>query len=58
MAMLGVPRPQIRIIEEQFEAGINGYIRSKLEYVFTRLPMRDNYFWRVYCDGRYTPMLS
>src|SRR5262249_48978339 len=55
MAMLGVPRPQIRIIEEKFSGGINGYIRAKLEYVLTKLPMRDNYFWRVYATGRYTP---
>lgn len=54
MAMLGVPRPQIRIIEEKFPGGITGYIRSKMEYVLTKLPMRDNYFWRVYATGRYT----
>jgi S-adenosylmethionine-diacylglycerol 3-amino-3-carboxypropyl transferase len=54
MAMLGVPRPQIRIIEENFAGGINGYIRAKMEYVLTKLPMRDNYFWRVYATGRYT----
>jgi len=54
MAMLGVPRPQIQIIEEKFPGGLNGYIRTKLEYVLTKLPMRDNYFWRVYATGRYT----
>lgn len=54
MAMLGVPRPQIRIIEEQFPGGIHGYIRTKMEYVLTKLPMRDNYFWRVYATGKYT----
>jgi len=54
MAMLGVPRPQIRIIEETFPGGIHGYIRTKIEYVLTRLPMRDNYFWRVYMTGRYS----
>lgn len=54
MAMLGVPRPQIRIIEATFPGGISGYIRSKVQYVLTKLPMRDNYFWRVYATGRYT----
>jgi len=54
MALLGVPRPQIRIIEENFSGGIHGYIRTKLEYVMTKLPMRDNYFWRVYVTGIYT----
>jgi S-adenosylmethionine-diacylglycerol 3-amino-3-carboxypropyl transferase len=54
MAMLGVPRPQIRIIEQRFPGGVNGYIRTKMEYVLTKLPIRDNYFWRVYATGSYT----
>jgi len=55
MAMFGVPRPQIRLIEEKCSGGVSGYIRSKMEYVLTKLPMRDNYFWRVYAIGSYTP---
>lgn len=54
MAMLGVPRPQIRLIEHQFPGGIVGYIQRKVEDVLTLLPMRDNYFWRVYATGSYT----
>jgi S-adenosylmethionine-diacylglycerol 3-amino-3-carboxypropyl transferase len=54
MAMFGVPRPQIRLIEERFPGGVSGYIRNKMEYVLTKLPMSDNYFWRVYAIGRYT----
>ncbi|MBY0504088.1 MAG: BtaA family protein [Bryobacteraceae bacterium] len=54
MAMLGVPRPQIRLIEHQFPGGITGYIQKKVEDVLTLLPMRDNYFWRVYATGSYT----
>lgn len=54
MAMLGVPRPQIRLIEHQFPGGITGYIQKKVEDVLTQLPMHDNYFWRVYATGRYT----
>jgi len=54
MAMLGVPRPQIRLIEQQFPGGIAGYVQNKMAYVLTQLPMRDNYFWRVYATGRYT----
>ena len=54
MAMLGVPRPQIRLIENQFPGGIVGYIQKKVEDVLTLLPMQDNYFWRVYATGRYT----
>lgn len=54
MAMLGVPRPQIRLIENQFPGGITGYVQNKMEYVLTKVPMRDNYFWRVYATGRYS----
>lgn len=54
MAMLGVPRPQIRIIEQTSPGGLSGFVRRKMEYVFTQLPMRDNYFWRVYATGKYT----
>jgi S-adenosylmethionine-diacylglycerol 3-amino-3-carboxypropyl transferase len=54
MAMLGVPRPQIRLLEHQYPGGIAGYIQHKMEYVLTKLPMHDNYFWRVYATGRYT----
>lgn len=54
MAMLGVPRPQIRLMEDQYPGGIAGYVQHKMEHVLTKLPMRDNYFWRVYITGRYT----
>ncbi|MDX2225868.1 MAG: BtaA family protein [Verrucomicrobiae bacterium] len=54
MAMLGVPRAQIRLIETRFPGGLTGYIQAKLEHVFTQVPFQDNYFWRVYLTGRYT----
>jgi len=54
MAMFGVPRAQIRLIETQFPGGLTGYIKGKLEHVLTRLPFHENYFWRVYLTGSYT----
>jgi S-adenosylmethionine-diacylglycerol 3-amino-3-carboxypropyl transferase len=54
MAMLGVPRAQIRLIEKNFDGGIPGFLQAKLEHVFTELPFWDNYFWQVYLRGRYT----
>jgi S-adenosylmethionine-diacylglycerol 3-amino-3-carboxypropyl transferase len=54
MAMLGVPRPQIRLIESRFPGGLLGYVRQKVEHVLTKLPIHNNYFWRVYATGRYT----
>lgn len=54
MAMLGVPRAQIRLIESQFPGGLTGYIQSKMEHVLTEVPFHDNYFWRAYLTGHYT----
>ncbi|MFN7919679.1 MAG: BtaA family protein [Bryobacteraceae bacterium] len=55
LAMMGVPRPQIRLIESGFPGGVASYIQHKIEHVLTRLPIYDNYFWRVYMTGRYSP---
>lgn len=54
MAMMGVPRSQIALIERRFPGGLAGYVQSKMEHVLTRVPISDNYFWRVYATGRYT----
>jgi S-adenosylmethionine-diacylglycerol 3-amino-3-carboxypropyl transferase len=55
LAMLGVPAAQARLIEAHHPDGVAGYVRDKLFHVATRVPMRDNYFWRVYVRGSYTP---
>jgi S-adenosylmethionine-diacylglycerol 3-amino-3-carboxypropyl transferase len=54
MAMLGVPRAQIRLIEESVAGGIPGFLQAKLEQVFTEIPFWENYFWQVYMRGSYT----
>jgi S-adenosylmethionine-diacylglycerol 3-amino-3-carboxypropyl transferase len=54
MTMLGVPRPQIRLIETQFPGGLKGFVRNKVEHVLKDLPIQDNYFWRAYAMGSYT----
>ena len=55
MAMLGVPASQRKMIEKQYEDGLLEFIRKSLHQVFTELPIKDNYFWRVYLTGHYTP---
>ncbi|MEW5770956.1 MAG: BtaA family protein [Pseudomonadota bacterium] len=55
LSLLGVPHPQRRLVQEQHEGGVVGFIREAIEYVFRELPVADNYFWRVYVTGRYTP---
>lgn len=53
MTMLGVPRPQIRIIQSQYPGGLSYYVSDKIKHVLTEVPVADNYFWRVYIMGRY-----
>lgn len=54
MTLLGVPRPQIRLIQDSYPGGLTGYVKDKLRHVMTELPISDNYFWRVYITGSYT----
>ena len=54
MSMLGVPRAQRQHLEENYDGGILAFLNDCLEAVFARLPIEDNYFWRVYCTGKYT----
>jgi S-adenosylmethionine-diacylglycerol 3-amino-3-carboxypropyl transferase len=54
MSLLGVPRAQRRQIEDYYPGGLVKYIQDCVESVFVRLPIQDNYFWRVYMNGQYT----
>jgi S-adenosylmethionine-diacylglycerol 3-amino-3-carboxypropyl transferase len=54
LALLGVPRPQRQLMSEGYPGGIAAYITDSLKQVFTRLHIRDNYFWLVYVYGEYT----
>lgn len=53
MSLVGVPRPQIQLIDETYPGGLGCYIRDKLRHVFTTVPIKNNYFWRVYLMGSY-----
>lgn len=55
MAMLGVPRAQIQLMHRCEEQSIQGYVTECLRHVFTQIPIQDNYFWRVYLTGQYSP---
>jgi S-adenosylmethionine-diacylglycerol 3-amino-3-carboxypropyl transferase len=55
MALLGVPRPQIRLIQASYPGGLTSYVKDKLRHVLTELPTAENYFWRVYLTGFYSP---
>lgn len=55
LSMLGVPKAQRRQIDTQYPGGIVKFIEDSLEAVFSKIPIQDNYFWRVYITGQYTP---
>jgi len=55
MCLLGVPRAQIEQIRAHYGAGLAAFIEECLDTVFGELPLADNYFWRVYLRGQYTP---
>jgi S-adenosylmethionine-diacylglycerol 3-amino-3-carboxypropyl transferase len=54
MALIGVPTPQIRLIEDVYPGGLVEYIQERFRRLFTTVPFQDNYFWRVYLTGSYT----
>jgi S-adenosylmethionine-diacylglycerol 3-amino-3-carboxypropyl transferase len=55
LAFIGVPTPQIRLIEDHYPGGLVQFVQENLRRVFTTMPLWDNYFWRVYLTGSYTP---
>ena len=55
LSMLGVPKAQRKQIDEQYPGGIVKFVEDSLEAVFAKIPIQDNYFWRVYITGSYTP---
>jgi S-adenosylmethionine-diacylglycerol 3-amino-3-carboxypropyl transferase len=54
-SMLGVPKSQQELAREKFRDGLTGYFRSCFRRVFTEIPVADNYFWKLYFFGKYTP---
>ena len=54
LSMLGVPKAQRRQIETQYEGGIVKFVQDCMESVFAKLPMKENYFWQVYMNGKYS----
>ena len=54
MSLLGVPRAQRRQIEATYDGDLAQFIQDCIEGAFIGLPIRDNYFWRVYMTGSYT----
>jgi S-adenosylmethionine-diacylglycerol 3-amino-3-carboxypropyl transferase len=53
MSLMGVPPSQKEHMTNQSPGGIGSYIERSLEAVLTELPFYQNYFYRVYIEGRY-----
>src|SRR5690606_36502554 len=54
LSLLGVPKAQRDYLEQHYAGGIVQFMEDCLEAVFAKLPLGDNYFWRVYLTGQYT----
>ncbi len=54
LSLLGVPKAQRRQIEMHYSGGVVQYVQDCMRSVFAELPLKDNYFWRVYINGEYT----
>lgn len=54
LSMVGVPKAQRRQVETQYAGGIVKFVQDSVEAVFCKLPLSDNYFWRVYLKGEYS----
>jgi S-adenosylmethionine-diacylglycerol 3-amino-3-carboxypropyl transferase len=55
LSMVGVPKAQRRQVEMQYEGGLIKFVQDCVDAVFGELPLSDNYFWRVYLTGKYSP---
>jgi S-adenosylmethionine-diacylglycerol 3-amino-3-carboxypropyl transferase len=54
MSLLGVPAEQVQEIQNSGTADLSSFIQQRVDRVFTEVPIANNYFWRVYINGRYT----
>jgi len=53
-SLVGVPRAQRDHLERAYPGGIGDFVEECFESVFGTLPLKDNYFWRVYLTSEYT----
>ncbi len=54
LSMVGVPAPQRQQIEKTYAGGMSRFVEDCIESVFTRLSLKNNYFWWLYFKGEYT----
>ncbi len=54
MSMLGVPKAQRKQIDTQYQGGLLQFMQDCLQSVFVDIPMKENYFWQLYMNGKYS----
>jgi S-adenosylmethionine-diacylglycerol 3-amino-3-carboxypropyl transferase len=54
LAISGVPRPQVMLARRSQET-ISQHMQRCTEYCVTQQLLNENYFWRVYLTGEFTP---
>lgn len=54
MSLLSIPPSQLSLIDQNEPSGFLFYLINKFKYVWSELPLHDNYFWHVYTFGSYT----
>ncbi len=55
LSMLGVPTEQIEQIHRSARRGISSFVEERVSKTLSTVPIQQNYFWRVYMNGHYTP---
>lgn len=55
LTLLGIPASQSKLVEEEYIGGVVRFIQDSLRYIFTELPIGENYFWQLYINGKYSP---
>lgn len=58
LSLLGIPFNQRKFIANQYDSGLAGFLRVRLKKVFTEIDIKQNYFWRVYFFGEYSPEIA
>jgi S-adenosylmethionine-diacylglycerol 3-amino-3-carboxypropyl transferase len=53
LSLLGIPTEQIHEIQHASNPNVSSYIEQRVGATLTTIPMRHNYFWRVYINGFY-----
>src|SRR5262249_37750601 len=55
LTLLGVPVEQIQQMSRSGIRDLSRFVEDRVERMFTTTPVSQNYFWRVYIEGQYTP---